>query len=652
MEITGKKDFKKLTFQDFYQRELGSLEVGSSGTQAMALCPFHSDSNPSLSINLQTGGWHCFGCREKGSIFKFYMKKYNVDYATAVQMLSEIAGTGIRQVRKGKIVQTYDYVDEEGKVLFQTVRYEPKDFRQRRPDGKGGWTWDLKGIRLVPYKLYELLNAKNKYIYKGKCYEYYQKIFIVEGEKDADTLKALGLITTCSPMGAGKWREEYNKYFIGKDIVVIPDNDKPGRKHAENVARTLYGIAKSVKIVELSNLPEKGDVSDWIEQGGTKEDLLAISRKTHPKSPYNFLVRGSDLINSDIEDDEWIIDKLIPQQSITLLHGKGGVGKTWLSIRLADAVSRGIPFMDLVTKRMPVVYVDFENSLPVLTKRVRMIGASEVYFWHLSNKIKMPPRLDVEGWDEYKNLPENSLIIFDTLRASQSGEENSSKDMASILNKLKELREIGFTIILLHHTPKSNERIYKGSTAILDLADHVLSLTKVKKEKPEQEVDDEDSDCSYRFGTKDKTRYEPYHLFMEFVPDKGFVLAPDPDEEAMKEIHGIITELKESLGTLPIQGKIIEKANEELGLGVSNIIKFLKKGEGKYWNSQKIPEKKNAKVFNPITDFQFSKNIYNEKTEKQRESKDSPSNNTINAFSRRIVRLKPLPPLMKALIKR
>jgi archaellum biogenesis ATPase FlaH/5S rRNA maturation endonuclease (ribonuclease M5) len=523
------------------------------------------------------------------------MVKHGVDFPTAKVTLAREAGLP----QQKRILKTYDYTDESGNLLFQTVRYEPKDFNQRKPDGKESWLYTLQGIRLVPYNLPEVIKAKS--------------IIIVEGEKDVETLRGIGLIASCNPMGAGKWRADYNPYFNGKKVVIIPDNDEPGKRHAETIAKNLKGIAESIKLVKLPGLPSKGDISDWIAQGHTKDELLELIKSSpeweEPKEdPLFFLRKGSELLNLGCSI-EWVTDKLIPKQSITLLHGKGGIGKTWLSLIIADSVSKGIPSIGLTTQQMPVIYIDFENSLPVLVDRVKKIHASEVLFWHNTNDIK-PPKLDHLLWEQYKSLP-IGLLIFDTLRASQAQDENDSRNMAFIMGRLKELRDQGFSIILLHHTPKSNDRTYKGSTAIMDLADHVLSLHKVRKRNLEDVADDEDEDdCYYKLGTKDKTRYEPFHVFLDFDPEKGFVIAPDPDEEDMKELHNIITALRDAIGELPIQSKIIDKAKEELELSKSKIARLLRKGEGKYWNSQKIPDRKNAKVFDPISVFEFSSTIY------------------------------------------
>ena len=175
------------------------------------------------------------------------------------------------------IVATYDYRDEAGKLLFQVVRFAPKDFRQRRPDGCGGWNWTVKGTRQVPYRLPELISA-----------EAGATVYIVEGEKDADNLAALGLIATCNPGGAAtarkdgapgkpKWSAALNPFFCGLDVVVVPDNDDTGRAHAEATARYIVPVASRVRILKLPDLKPKGDISDWLAEGGTREQLKQLA---------------------------------------------------------------------------------------------------------------------------------------------------------------------------------------------------------------------------------------------------------------------------------------------------------------------------------------------------------------------------------------
>jgi Family of unknown function (DUF5906)/Toprim-like len=170
----------------------------------------------------------------------------------------------------------YPYRDEWGDTQFQVVRFKSKDFLQRRPNGNGGWIWGLKGVRIVPYYLPELLEA----IAGGKV------VFVVEGEKDADNLAKLNIVATCNSMGAGKWRKKkHASHLKGADVVVIPDNDEAGRDHAESVAASLQGIATRVRVLTLPDLPPKEDVSYWLKRGGTAEQLWALVERAPDWKP-------------------------------------------------------------------------------------------------------------------------------------------------------------------------------------------------------------------------------------------------------------------------------------------------------------------------------------------------------------------------------
>ncbi len=166
---------------------------------------------------------------------------------------------------KSKMVAAYDYVDANGVLLFQACRMEPKRFVQRRPAASGtGWEWSLGDTPLVVYRLPEVLAAGRR------------AVFIVEGEKDADALASMGCIGTTSPMGAGKWRPEFAQHFRGKTVVILPDNDDPGENHAADIWDALTGVAASLRVVRLPGLPPKGDFSDWLAAGGTKEQLAEL----------------------------------------------------------------------------------------------------------------------------------------------------------------------------------------------------------------------------------------------------------------------------------------------------------------------------------------------------------------------------------------
>ena len=225
-----------------------------------AKCPAHDDRRASLSLGTGDDGrtlLHCHaGCSLDAILGVVNLEKRDLfpDTTTA----------------KATISAEYAYRDEGGAHLYDVVRFAPKDFRQRRADG----TWKMAGVRRVLYRLREL---------QGQTIAY-----IVEGEKDADRLRAIGLPSTTNAGGAGKWRDDYTAQLKAagvESIVVLPDNDAPGRQHAATVAATCHAAGLKVKIVELPKLPEKGDVSDWIDVGHTRKELVALVKATPLYTP-------------------------------------------------------------------------------------------------------------------------------------------------------------------------------------------------------------------------------------------------------------------------------------------------------------------------------------------------------------------------------
>ena len=178
-----------------------------------------------------------------------------------------LVGAAAPKKQKPRIVKAYDYTDEKGNVVHQTLRLEPKSFRQRKPDGKGGWIWKLGDTKTILYNLPEIIAADPK-----------EPVWIVEGEKDADALNNHGHLATTCPMGAGKWREHYNEYLRGRKVIVCPDNDKAGMEHLETVAGHLDGIAAEIKAVNWSELdftpPPGYDVSEHIAKGAPLDTII------------------------------------------------------------------------------------------------------------------------------------------------------------------------------------------------------------------------------------------------------------------------------------------------------------------------------------------------------------------------------------------
>ena len=198
----------------------------------------------------------------------------------------------------GPIDKIYSYRDVDGTVLHQTVRYrDPKHFTQRRPDGHGGYVWSLNGVQTILYRRPELMAR-----------EIGSTVFISEGEKDVDNLYSVGLIATTNPMGAGKdkWQDRYSIDLRGHHVVILPDNDDRGRKHGQQVARSVSPHAASVKVIELEGLPPKGDVSDWLNQGHTADELLELVKRSlewQPDAPASPLTPDRGQADADSDDD-------------------------------------------------------------------------------------------------------------------------------------------------------------------------------------------------------------------------------------------------------------------------------------------------------------------------------------------------------------
>jgi len=231
--------------------------VRSTPNGWMALCPAHDDRNSSLSVSEGHKGivLHCHaGCSFHEIVAALNLRPEDFFHDNGKN--------------RPQVAHRHDYHDESGQLLYQVERLFPKGFRQRRALADGGWSWKLGNVPRVLYRLPDVRSG----VAQG------QTVFVVEGEKDADRLASLGLLATTCPGGAGKWKASYTEVLRDATVVVIPDNDDPGRKHAYEVARSLHGVAKDLRVLELPGLPPKGDVSDWLDRGGSTEELARLEQ--------------------------------------------------------------------------------------------------------------------------------------------------------------------------------------------------------------------------------------------------------------------------------------------------------------------------------------------------------------------------------------
>lgn len=248
-----------------------SRNLMKSGKGWTAMCPAHDDNRNSLSIS-------------EGDTVPFVLKCHAG--CTFDEILAALRGSGpsspspssspVRPTAPARVVETYNYFDEDGVLLSQVERMDPKGFRQRRPDGNGGWIYQLGDVRRVLYRLPELRAMTKKQKQE-------HAVCFVEGEKDVETLRALKFHATTNLGGSAAWRPEFagqlKKAGI-KRLIIFPDNDAPGRKLAQKVAASFHALGIRVWIVALPDLPEKGDVSDYLGEHSQEEFVKAVRAQT------------------------------------------------------------------------------------------------------------------------------------------------------------------------------------------------------------------------------------------------------------------------------------------------------------------------------------------------------------------------------------
>lgn len=401
---------------------------------------------------------------------------------------------GIKTTQKpaaSRIVATYDYHDASGKLLFQAVRKDPKDFLQRQPDGKGGWTWNLKGVEMVLFRLPEILHA----VAKGT------PIFLCEGEKDVLAIVQKGFAATCNPLGAGKWRDSYTETLKGAVVAIIADKDPAGRAHAQLVASKLNGVAKSIRVIELPNTngnPVK-DAHDFFTAGGTPEIIFELvdaapswtptapdSNRAEIASEYlgeenaddanatknTFTIRTPDEILEMVFGDDDIIvgDRIIAEAQSCVFVAAGGLGKSRISLQIPACVATGRKFLNFTTgkENSNWLFLQTENSNRRLQSDLRPLKswlgddwlkfAARVKFHTVENDTDAFVNLDspdaVANIQAAIKLHAPDIIVVDPLNDFAIGDLNKDADMKMTLQTLSRICRKGNpkrAIVVLHH---------------------------------------------------------------------------------------------------------------------------------------------------------------------------------------------------------
>jgi hypothetical protein len=256
--------------------KLKKVKQTSNGIEA--LCPAHEDKSPSLTASY-TKEKILFKC-QAGCSFE--------SVVSALGMKESQFFAQEEKTQPKTIESTYRYEDQDGNHVYNMIRFDPKDFRPQLPDRK----WTLEGVTRVPYRLPQMLAG----IKEGK------DILILEGEKDCDNAEKIGLVATTFVGGTGKWRVEYSKLFQGAKVICLPDNDDAGRNGMHFIASELVKVAKSVRWLELPDIPEKGDLSDWLSiDGNNLEKFKTLATETAVQWTSDLVDQGQ---NSSEDFDE------------------------------------------------------------------------------------------------------------------------------------------------------------------------------------------------------------------------------------------------------------------------------------------------------------------------------------------------------------
>lgn len=458
--------------ESFYSKYIEKANISNS--QLYGCCPFHNDQHPSFSVNLKTGQCKCHAenCGFEGNIITF-AKKLDVEISRSLQKELGFFKNGEKEKEIEKI---YAYCDEKGEILFYIIRYNPKDFRAARPGNNGKLIHNLKEVQTVPYKLSQLLQAK--------------EVIIAEGEKDADRLIQEGFNATTSPFGAGKWDRSYNKYFEDKNVIIIPDRDEVGKRHAEIIYKNLQDHAKSIKIVKLPDeVGDGGDVSDFFDTlNKTPDDLSEIIKNTN----YTFIRKDlfislKEYMDHNSTEIEWIVKDLIPKGGLTILAAKPKVGKTLLTFNLAISVSQGIEFLNRETMKGPVLLIQNEDPPSSIKSRFKQMG------WNESSPIFINQEMfdlknDFEKLEKYIKILKPILVVFDPLiYLIQIRDENDAVDIAKAFKPLRKIAlDNNIGVLVVHHHRKgtgNSEEAMRGSSAIMGAVDVAINLFKEKEQE-------------------------------------------------------------------------------------------------------------------------------------------------------------------------
>lgn len=476
-----------------------AIRLAKSGRESMVKCPSHEDGEASLHVapgNQQPVIMTCHaGCRLDDILIAANVDLQAILAEREAPPVQETMNfTPVAQSPAGPASHIYPYVDEVGTLLFEVLRIPlpggKKTFRQRRadPSGRQQYVWNTSGMRRIIYRLPEVLEAKAQ----GRT------IFVVEGEKDSDTLVGIGECATTSPMGAGKWEDSYSQSLEGANVIIIADGDPTGRAHARTVRDSLVGFGCAVAIKEAAS---GKDVTDHLRAGLTLADL----RETVPEGDEareSYGVDVLDAIKRTFEEKSFVIPNVLARGDRLLITGFEGHGKSTLLRQLAVQVAAGVhPWTGLPMPPQKVLMIDCENHPDqVLTSYQDLLGLAARH-----DAPMQPDQLIIlEEWDNELDLTSESghawllerihaykpdMVVMGPLYNMSNRDLKDDETVRKIKKVVNEARGIcGTAFVMEHHAPHKGQndttrsvRPY-GSSTFLKWPDFGYGLKPEEKE--------------------------------------------------------------------------------------------------------------------------------------------------------------------------
>ena len=455
--------------------------------------PDHEDAHPSASWNWSKAAWHCQACGDSGGWKRF----------------CQLAGIPLNGNGKGRKasrqrLEHYDYHPDDGRIR-RKIRYDPKGFRWCIVEGGTEIAPKAAGLNGNPACLYRRSEVRD-------AIRHGLPVFVVEGEKAADRIAALGLVATCNPEGAAKvgqrpkWRESYAEALTGADLVVCGDFDPAGQAHAEVIAETSAHHTARVRVLALAELahstgrvpPKKSGLDDWValrRQAGLSREAIARELMTWVETleDYQPSTEGQGSASPTVQDlsigfeefiateyppREWILADLVQVRDTAMVHAWRGVGKSFFALGIALAVATGGEFLRFrAPRRRPVLYIDGEMPREDVQKRIQGM--------HAGMESDLPsPALRLLSADvlEY-GLPslatvEGQRLVEATLAAAREGDRavelividskttlcrapedaNREESWHAMQDWLLKLRRDGIAQVIVHHDGKGGQQ--------------------------------------------------------------------------------------------------------------------------------------------------------------------------------------------------